>query len=98
MKKPAYFLLSALLFPIVAFAESYTLEVNGMICTPCASRLEGELKAIEGVKSVSVELKTRQAIVDMIDGKNLQEDQVRKALTDSGFTLVKLTEVNEGRH
>lgn len=94
MTKAAYFLLSALLIPSFAFAESYTLEVNGMKCDHCAKRLQGELKALEGVESVSVDLKVKQVTLDTLEGQKLQEEQVRKTLTDSGFSLVKFTEAD----
>lgn len=94
MNKAAYLLLSALLFPSFVFAGSYTFDVNGMNCDHCAKRLQRELGALDGIESVSVNLKTKQVILDTLEGQNLQEDQVRKTLTDSGFTLVRIAEAS----
>lgn len=89
MNKTACVFLSTILFPGFVLAENYTLEINGMVCEHCANRLERELKTLEKVESVAVDLKTKQVSLETAEGHNLNEDQVRKVVMDSGFALAK---------
>lgn len=91
MSKAACVFLSTIVFPGFVLAENYTLEINGMFCEHCANRLERELKTLENVESVSVDLETKQVSLKTADGQNLHEEQVRKIVTDSGYALAKFT-------
>jgi len=60
-----------------------TLDVEGMHCASCVSRVEGALGKIEGVKSASVNLATNRAIVQ-IAPETITDDLV-KAVMDAGY-------------
>lgn len=92
MKKAAYFLLALLPLANASFAERYTLELNGMDCQHCAKRLEGKLKALDGLQSVSVDLGAKQVELNLVDGQALNKDQVHQILESGGLTLVRIVE------
>lgn len=90
MKPAAFALLALLPFAGFASASSYTLEVNGLACQHCADRLEKQLQTLNGVQSVQFDLAAKQVEVDVADDQELQEEQLRTAVTESGFTLVSV--------
>lgn len=95
MKKIAGVLLVVLSLTNFAFADSYALEVEGLKCQYCANRLEHELQALEGVESVTFDLKAKHVELGLADGHSLQEELLRKTIEDAGFTLVKVGKVAE---
>lgn len=90
MRKSAYALLALLPFAPFAMAGSYTLEVNGLACQHCADSLEKQLQTLDGVQSVEFDLAAKRVEVATAEGKDLQQEQLEKAVKDSGFTLVKM--------
>lgn len=90
MKKATYALLALLPFAHVAVADGYTLEVNGLACQHCADSLEKQLHTLDGVQSVQFDLGAKKVEVDLAEGQTLPEEQLEKAVKDSGFTLVKV--------
>jgi len=65
-------------------ASQVVLEVQGMTCGGCVSRLERELKEASGITSATVILDPGQAIVD----GELDAAQVAKLIEDAGFKAV----------
>lgn len=55
-------------------AERVTLRIEGMHCASCASRLEGALGAVPGVRSAQVSLPTETATVE-VDGASVRKLQ-----------------------
>lgn len=91
MKKIA-FLLTLIFFANVAFADSYTIEVDGMKCQYCAKHLENELQTLDGINSVKVDVETKLVQIDLANGQTLQEDQLKKTIKNAGFSLVRVVE------
>ena len=60
------------------------LQVDGMTCGGCVSRLEGVLNGTEGVTSAVVTLKPGQAIVDA----SINQEEVSAIVHEAGFTVV----------
>lgn len=95
MKKIAGILLVVLSLTNFAVADSYALEVEGLKCQYCANRLERELQALEGVDSVTFDLKGKHVELALAGGHSLQQEQLRKSIQDAGFTLFKVDQINK---
>jgi Cu+-exporting ATPase len=61
-----------------------TVAVEGMTCGACTSAVEGGLKAIAGVKSVSVSLLSERAVVEH-DAILITPAQIAEIIEDRGF-------------
>src|ERR1051325_1223890 len=80
-------LLPLLLLALPALAaESLTLTVVGIDCAGCAGPITKQLKAVDGVKSASVDWKAGTATVELADGVDKQK--LRTAITDLGFEAI----------
>lgn len=90
MKLASLALLALIPFAHFASAESYTLEVNGLACEHCANHLEKQLQTLDGVQSVQFDLAAKKVEVNVADGQTLEEEQLRSAVKEAGFTFVKM--------
>ncbi|KAF7588133.1 hypothetical protein BBP40_006133 [Aspergillus hancockii] len=61
-----------------------TLAIEGMTCGACTSAVEGGLKDVAGVKSVSVSLLSERAVVEH-DISAITPDQLAEIIEDRGF-------------
>jgi copper ion binding protein len=61
-----------------------TLSVEGMHCNHCKARVENAVKAVKGVKAVTVSLDTASAEIVYAEGKTTPE-AVAEAVTKIGF-------------
>ncbi len=81
----------AVLSPTIATAgeaESiYTLKADGLACPFCAYGIEKQLSRIDGVESISTDIKSGTVIVTMQAGVVLDEAQARQAVENAGFTM-----------
>ena len=69
------------------YPYTYTLTVDGMHCSNCATRVENALNAKEGIWA-SVKLETKSVLVR---SKNpIERDELSKAISDAGYTLIKI--------
>jgi mercuric ion binding protein len=68
-------------------AETRSLKVDGLACPFCAYGIEKQLRAVRGVKNVTVSVKTGTVIVTMTDGASLSQARASQAVKDAGFTL-----------
>ena len=65
--------------------------VEGMTCSHCVESVTGELSAVDGVVSVSVDLKSGAASrVMVVSSKPVPLDEVRAAVTEAGYSLVEV--------
>ncbi|MDR1363186.1 MAG: heavy-metal-associated domain-containing protein [Spirochaetaceae bacterium] len=62
-----------------------TFFVDGMSCEHCVKHVTDALKAVDGVKKVKVNLKTRKAEIDHADGVTL--DALKAAVSGAGFQV-----------
>ena len=67
-----------------ASASRIVVEVQGMTCGGCVSKLERELKGAHGITAATVSLEPGRAIVD----GDLNASQVAQLIEDAGFTAV----------
>jgi len=61
-----------------------TIPVGGMTCGGCVNNVTGKLKAVEGVKTVEVNLEAKRAVVTYDAGKCSTKALVA-AIADAGF-------------
>lgn len=64
-----------------------TIKINNMTCEHCSAKVESALKEIEGVENVKVSLFRKNATVT---GDNLNDDSLKKAVTDAGYEVVSI--------
>jgi copper chaperone CopZ len=67
-----------------------TLIVHGLSCPLCATNVDKQLRALPGVRSVKVNLGTGEIGVSFSPAGAPTNDQLAKAVTESGFTLVSI--------
>jgi mercuric ion binding protein len=82
-------LLLTLLFlagPLWAGGTRYEMRIDGLACPFCAYGVEKKLKAIEGTRNIEVDLDRGIVKVDVTEGRELTEVQMRQLFHDAGFT------------
>lgn len=77
---------------LLAFAASSTaatieMTVNGLVCAFCAQGIEKKLKKFPATAEVVVNLEHRLVAVSLKDGQDILDADLRKALTDAGYTV-----------
>jgi copper chaperone CopZ len=82
-------LLAATLLVVAASSTAATIEmtVNGLVCAFCAQGIEKKLKKIPATAEVLVSLEHRLVAVSLKDGQDIPDADLRKALTDAGYTV-----------
>ena len=72
----------------LAMAETIEMDVNGLVCGFCAQGIEKTLKTLPATEGVFVSLEHRLVAVKLRDGSDIDDAILRKALKDSGYTVV----------
>ncbi len=75
----------------IAFAESATISVKGMVCESCAETITGKLKTSAAVDSVSVKVNKGIVEVTIKDGATLSDDILKTLIADAGYTVTEIT-------
>jgi copper chaperone CopZ len=83
------FLLAMTLLAVAAGSMAATIEmtVNGLVCAFCAQGIEKKLKKFPATAEVVVNLEHRLVAVALKDGQDIPDADLRKALTDAGYTV-----------
>lgn len=71
-----------------ALATTVEMDVNGLVCGFCAQGIEKTLKGNPSTDGVFVSLEHRLVAVHLKEGADIEDDALRKALKDSGYTVV----------
>jgi copper chaperone CopZ len=81
--------LSVVLLAVNASGTAATIEmtVNGLVCAFCAQGIEKRLKKFAATAEVVVNLEHRLVAVALKDGQDISDTDLRKALTDAGYTV-----------
>lgn len=89
MKKKIALLVVVLIASAPALADNtqYQMRVDGLACPYCAYGIEKNLKKIDGVGKMEVDLNNGLVIVNVSEGVTLTDEQMSKLFTDSGFTF-----------
>jgi len=73
--------------------STQTFQVNGLTCGHCVGHVTTELKTLDGVDDVTVDLVaggTSTVHVDLSDDQTLTDEQIVAALDEAGsYTLVR---------
>ena len=90
--KPHRILLVALLSlaPILARAATIEMHVNGLVCAFCAQGIEKKLRNFAATADVVVSLDQRLVAVALKDGRDIPDTELRKALTNAGYTVTSI--------
>ena len=65
-----------------------TLQITGMTCAACATRIEKGLGRLEGVEEASVNLALEKSVVTY-DSQKITEQDVERKIQDLGYGVVK---------
>jgi len=91
MKPHRIFLIALLLIgPIAARAATIEMHVNGLVCASCAQGIEKKLRKFPATADVVVSLEQRLVAVALKDGQDIPDDELRKALTNAGYTVTTI--------
>jgi copper chaperone CopZ len=79
----------ALLLGVAAISNAATIEmtVNGLVCAFCAQGIEKKLRKFPATADVVVSLEQRLVAVALKDGADISDEELRKALTDAGYSV-----------
>jgi copper chaperone CopZ len=78
-----------MMLAVTATSTAATIEmtVNGLVCAFCAQGIEKKLKKFAATAKVVVNLEHRLVAVSLRDGQDIPDADLRKALTDAGYTV-----------
>lgn len=77
----------AVLVSACATAATIEMRVNGLVCAFCAQGIEKKLRKLPATADVVVSLEQRLVAVALKDGQDIPDSDLRKALTDAGYTV-----------
>jgi copper chaperone CopZ len=91
MKLQRIFLMILLsLAPIALRAATVEMHVNGLVCAFCAQGIEKKLRRFPATADVVVSLEQRLVAVALKDGQDIPDAELRKALTNAGYTVTTI--------
>jgi len=85
----------ALVCSAAALADGtrYQIRIDGLACPYCAYGIEKNLKKIDGVETIEVDLNNGLVTVNVAAGVTLTDTQMTKLFTDAGFTFRSMSAV-----
>lgn len=91
MKRVTCLLIAAgLLAASAADATTIEMGVKGLVCAFCAQGIEKKLRKLPATADVVVSLEQRLVAVALKDGQDIPDGDLRKALTDAGYTVTTI--------
>jgi len=94
MKQVLLTLTGMFLFPLSLMAageQVVDIDIEGMSCKFCAYSIQKNLSKLPDVDKAEVSIDNKKAHIVMAPGKQADVDLLKKKITDSGFTPVKVT-------
>ena len=76
--------------PSAISAKTIEMDVNGLVCAFCAQGIEKTLKGFDATAEVFVSLENRIVAVALKEGAELTDEELTKAITDSGYAVVAI--------
>lgn len=73
-----------------AVGKDIKVGVKGMVCGFCAQGIEKKFHEQGSVEKVNVSLKDKQVTLNLKEGKDLSDEEIKKILTDSGYNVEKI--------
>lgn len=86
-------LLTAALFSLIAStasAETIKANVNGLVCSFCATGIEKTFKAQPAVDTVHVDLDNKLVTINTKPDQKLDDATVEKLITDAGYSVTNI--------
>jgi len=74
-----------------ATGQTATIAVDGLSCPFCAYGLEKNLKKVNGIESVKIDMKSGHATVALKQGAQVDDQVLRQAVKKAGFTAREIT-------
>lgn len=71
------------------------VEVDGLSCPYCAYGLEKNLKKVEGIENIKIDVENAFVLLSITEGKSIPEAIIRKNIEDAGFTSKKISSQDE---
>lgn len=90
MYRNAIAALALLLMSVGATAETIEMKVNGLVCAFCAQGIEKTFRKNPAVTDVVVSLEDRLVAVELTPGKDISDQELRTALSDSGYDVKEI--------
>jgi len=78
------------LSPVAIRAATIEMHVNGLVCAFCAQGIEKKLRKFPATADVVVSLEQRLVAVALKDGQDIPDAELRKALTNAGYTVATI--------
>ena len=78
-----------------ASAATIEMDVNGLVCAFCAQGIEKTLRAFPATADVVVSLEKKLVAVATRDGQDIGDEELRKALTNAGYTVKAIRRESE---
>jgi len=72
-------------------AQTAIIAVDGLSCPFCVYGLEKNLKKVNGVESVNIDMKTGKATVVLKPDAHVDDQALRQAVKKAGFTARDIT-------
>ncbi len=72
------------------YATTIEMNVKGLVCAFCAQGIEKKLRKLAATADVVVSLEDRLVAVALRDGQDIPDADLRKALTDAGYTVATI--------
>jgi len=67
-------------------SQKAMIQVDGLSCPFCAYGLEKNLKKVDGIESVEIDMKTGKATVTIKSDMQVDDEVLRQAVKKAGFT------------
>jgi len=68
-------------------AGTIEMDVNGLVCAFCAQGIEKTLRGFPATDGVVVSLEKKLVALATKPGQDIDDDALRKALTNAGYTV-----------
>jgi len=72
-------------------SQKASIQVDGLSCPFCAYGLEKNLKKVNGIESVDIDMKTGKATVIIKSNIKVDNQALRQAVKKAGFTARDIT-------
>lgn len=66
------------------------IDIEGMMCNHCATKVSNTLKSIDGIKKVKVDLKKGKAIVE---GNNINNDEIINNISNIDYKVTNIKDL-----
>ncbi|HMB65001.1 MAG TPA: heavy-metal-associated domain-containing protein [Eudoraea sp.] len=81
---------------LIELKGTIKIEVDGLSCPFCAYGLEKNLKKLEGVETIKIDVENAFVLLTIAEGKSVDEATIRENIKDAGFTPRAITKDNDG--